>query len=816
MPLSIPPKTRYDLEWDRIVDELAGYAATLAGRARCLDLEFIDSIEEARTELKRVTEFRDLLRLADPPSLAGVSSYTAELVLKARKGATLQIEELLEVADTVEAANRLATRMRRGREQSPALFALCEAISELHEPVDVVLKAIDRTHRELRDSASAELGAMRQKVRNLHRKVKSKLDSLLTSEQVKPLLRDNYYTIREDRYVLPVKTAEKAGLKGIVHGSSGTGQTIFVEPREMVTLNNDLTLAQMEVQREETRILKALSAVIAENATPVTENLKILTRLDVVQAKARLAEELDCTEPELVPQARFNLRAARHPLLLLKHIEVVPNDLYLGDSFNVLVLSGANTGGKTVALKTMGLCVLMAWAGMHIPARSGSTVGRFAQVFAVMGDEQSLADDLSTFSANITKLNHVLTECDAESLVLLDEIVVGTDPRQGAALAQAIVEGMADAGARCVVTTHYERLKRLAFARTDFANAAVGLSESTLKPNYHILIGVSGASSAFDIASELGVLGRIVKRAQTLMDGESDELDGMVERLQEEVVRQQAKNRELEAAKAELERLQGEMKERLRALEARERQEIVIKRREVLEEIAGVREELRGIIRELQGGPRQMAEANAAMQRLTRIEQEAGRREQEAVREARADEPAPSPDPRQANRRLLRREELEPGARVYIANLGQTGVIVQAPDKRDQALVEVGRLKMRIPAERLMSLHAGEGSSGFAKERNRLKEAIVGAREESPDSNAMTLDLRGERVEEALAMTDAFLDRSLRRNAPFVYIIHGHGTGRLKEAIREAVARSPYVSSFRPGQRGEGQDGVTVVMLKTR
>jgi DNA mismatch repair protein MutS2 len=814
--LKVSEKTLYDLEWDRIVDELAGYASTLGGRARCLSLPFYETFADVRAELARVTEFRELLQMSDPPSLGGVSSNTSELVLQATKGAALSISELLEVADTVEAANNILGRMRRSQERFPALFDLVDAISELKEPVAYINRAVDRARGELKDSASEQLGPMRQRVRNLHKNVKRHLDSLLTSEQVAPLLRDNYYTVRDDRYVLPVKTAEKAGLRGIVHGSSGTGQTLYIEPHEMVELNNDLALAQMEVEREVLRILKELSGIVAQHGTIITANLATLTVLDVVQAKAKLAEDLECSEPDIVEDARVHLSAARHPLLLLKQIKVVPNDLYIGQDFRVLILSGANTGGKTVALKTLGLSVLMAWAGMHICAQPGSTVGRFTNIFTVMGDEQSLADDLSTFSANIKNLNQVLTQCGEQSLVLLDEIVVGTDPRQGAALAQAIVEGMADTGARCIVTTHYERLKRLAFARADFANAAVGLSEDTLKPTYHIYIGVSGVSSAFDIAVELGVLTPIITRAKSLMDGDHDELDGMVERLQEELTRQKDKNRQLEDAKRELEARRDDYERRIAALEARERAEIVVRRREVVEDIEQAREQVRETIRSLQRGA-QMSDATAAMEDLKKQEEVARTKQREAEKALEESKPAPVPQKKgEPSRRVLDENELGEGTQVFIANLGQTGVIVQPPDKRGQALVEVGRLKMRIPAERLLSAHASEKPTHMGKERNSFKEAILSARAKDSGDQEMTLDLRGERVEESLGMMDGFLDRAMRRNAPFVYVIHGHGTGRLKEAIREHLARSPYVKSFRPGQRGEGQDGVTVVMLNGR
>lgn len=808
MPLSVSENTLYDLEWDRVVDALAGHAATLNGRARCLALPFYESVSEAAAEIERVAEYRRLAEMSDPPSLAGISSEVAGFVVKTQKHGVLEIGELLMVADTIKAGNRILKRMSGDADSSPKLSELCEGITPLHQSVSAIEHAVDRRREELKDSASGELGPLRRQVRNLHAKIKRKLDDLLGSQTVKALLRDNYFTIRDDRYVLPVKTAEKAGLKGIVHGSSGTGQTIYVEPKEMVSINNDLIMAEMAVVREELRILSNLSRLVAEEGQALLANLEILTELDVVQAKARLSEMLDCRAPKMLEQSRFFLKKASHPLLLMKDVETIANDLYLGDDFKALIISGANTGGKTVALKTMGLSVLMAWSGMHIPAAEGSTVGRFDSLFTVMGDEQSLADDLSTFSANIIKLNEVIKGCGERSLILLDEIVVGTDPRQGAALAQAIVESMADSGARMVITTHYERLKRLAYARDDFANAAVGLGEESLKPNYHVHIGVPGASAAFNIAQELGVIDHVVQRARNLMEGGDDELDGMVARLQEEITKQKEEVRRLEKAKEDLELVRATYERRLRLLESRERQEIVIRRKEVIEEIAEAREQVREIIRTLQKGGT-MSEATRAMEELKRREEEA----EEAVSAQEKKPKVEQVGSKDDGRKALTADALRPDMEVYIANLNQKGVVVQGADKRGMALVAVGRLKMRIPVERLKALNAGERGE-VKKKGGNLKEALLSGSDGHESNQTISCDVRGERVEEAMMMVESFLDRAMQRNAPFVYIIHGHGTGRLKSVLREYFKTSPYVQKFRPGERGEGQDGVTVVVMK--
>ena len=809
MTLKVSEKTLYDLEWDRVTDALSGYAATLGGRARCLALPFFDDISDARLSIERVAEFRGLLNKDDAPSLAGVSSNVSLLIVKAEKGGILEISELGDVASTTEAGNRVSRSMSRKRESSPRLAELCSGITVLTEALDAISYAIDIDRGEIRDRASAELGGMRKRVRDLHVKIKRKLGDLLENNRVRPFLRDDYYTIREDRYVLPVKAQEKSGVKGIVHGSSGSGRTLFIEPREMVTVNNDLLLAQMEVEREERRILRGLSGKVAAEGALIASNLDVLTELDIVQAKARLADLLDLAPPEMSEEAAFELKTARHPLLVLKGVDVVDNDLYLGGDFKALVLSGANTGGKTVALKTMGLSVLMARAGMHIPAEAGSLVGAFSSVFSVMGDEQSLSDDLSTFSANILKLNEILDSCGEGSLILLDEIVVGTDPRQGAALAQAIVEGMAKRGARIVVTTHYDRLKQLAYADSDFANAAVGLSGETLKPTYKVTIGVPGSSASFRIAEELGVKADVVNRASELIEGEATEIDRMILKLQEEVAAQKAELEGLKARKQDLESAKAAYESKLKLLELREKREIIVRRKELLEEIRKAENEVRDIIRNLQKGG-DMRRATAAMESLREKEREAER----GIADLEEDEerPAVEPEGLAIKRKPLEMEELKADTPVYVASLNRKGVIVEPPDRRGLALVEVGRLKMRMPADRLRELRPDERVQREKSRETGIRRAFLEDRESDGDA-PITCDLRGERVEEALEMADAFLDRALRQSLPFVYFIHGHGAGRLKSALREHFKNSPYVQKFRPGQRGEGSDGVTVVVL---
>ncbi len=553
-----------------------------------------------------------------------------------------------------------------------------------------------------------------------------------------------------------------------------------------------------------------MTAAVAEDGDAILRNLEILKELDVVSAKAHSAEMLNCNKPEIVGEALLDLKKACHPLLAIKGIEVMPNDLQIGEDFSVLVVSGVNAGGKTVALKTMGLCFLMAMAGLHTPCAEGSRIGMFSELVTVMGDEQSLSDGLSTFSANIHSLNRMLDTCRPDSLLLLDEIIIGTDPQQGAMLAQAVMEKIAAKQARCAVATHYDSLKRLAFSREGFSNAAVGFSEEKLKPTYSLTIGMPGSSSAFNMARELGLADDIVDRAVELDSGGS-EIETMVLALEREVERQHEIQAALERKLADIERQKLEYARKLELLKSREWELEDRHQQELLEEVCKAKEEVRGVVRELQKDG-SMRDANEALKKLRDQEDELAKRQSRSRQLKREEEQSRKPGARkQPKQPVTNPEDIKTGMWVHISNLDRNGVVVEPPEGNKAALVEVGRLKMRIPTERMCILPASQKpQSKTGKITMSDSFSSVGGDSGKP----LTCDLRGEMVDEALSMVDSFLDRALRANAPFVYFIHGHGTGRLKHALRDYLRSVSYVKSFRPGERGEGQDGVTVVVLE--
>ncbi len=817
--LSVSKKTLHDLEWHRVTEALAERADTEMGREVCLEPPFHTNTETLRHQLTAVDEVRLLMDRGEPPRIGGVYSVAGYLP-QAQKRIFLDVEPLQEIASTMEAGNRLRGYFHLHRDHAPTLAEIAGRLQPLTESLQRIRFTIDPETGRIQDYASEELNRLRKEAAGLHRRLKERLDSMMRDQGVLSALQDEYFTLRDDRYVLPVRSGEKNEVDGIVHGHSQTGQTLYIEPREMVEMNNRLKMVDMAIRREERRILLELTDAVAEESEPLLRNLDILTDLDVFIAKARLAEEMDGSMPEVLDTPGMVLRGARHPILLLDGLDVVANDLAIGEDFAVLVLSGVNTGGKTVTLKTLGLCALMLRAGLHPPVAPGSRIGVFHEIVTAMGDEQSIEDRLSTFSANIANLNRILESCDERTLVLLDEIIIGTDPVQGAALAQAMLEGIAGRKARCVVTTHYDRLKQLAYARNDFANAAVGIGENSQRPNYRVTIGIPGASSAFQVAKELGVLTEVLDRARNLVQDNDSQLNTMVQKLQLELEHQQSLRRELEEQHDELSRQKDELLSKQRELD----EEIHTLRRErkqaVNEEIRKAQDDVKAIVRNLQrgGGIKQANQTLADLrERERRMDKELNEMPLPAVHTHRnTDLPHGVPGNRH-DPSLPGYYDLQAGTTVHLHKLGQNGTIIEPPDNRGLALVEVGRLKMRVAAEDL-SWAEGEPMRTEPSRLPDLAEQLGRAMEsKKPDeptpAAALRCDLRGERVEEALEMTENFLDRARRERVKLVTVIHGHGTGRLKAAVRTFLRESSYVKEWRPGERGEGGDGVSMVTL---
>ena len=766
------------LDWPELCTRLAAQADSSRGRTACQGLPLCESAAEARERMADVSELDTLLRLGESLPGLGFPEIEAHL-LAVGQGVPLGPEELRQVADFCETAaharrfyGRIASE--DPRLQAPRMSKLAAGLGHHDELVRMARETFDAAG-ELRDGASPELGRLRRDRDMAASRVRSEAERLLQSEEYAPFLQDEFVTLREDRFVLPLRASFKSMGLGIVHDTSRTGETVFIEPTALVELNNRLKVAEIEIRRESRRILEELAGVVSQAAEGLRKDREILTRLDLLAAAARLAVAYDGVAVEIVDEPIVDLRLLRHPLLALRAVEsrskITPNDLALGQvaersQAKALVISGPNAGGKTVLLKSVGLAALLARAGLPVPAARGSRVGFFHQVLADIGDQQSVMGDLSTFSAHLANLSGILdlaqAATDENLLVLCDELMVGTHPEQGAALARAMLEVLADAPGLVLVTTHFDSLKALAETDTRFRNAGMEYDLQKLRPTFRLKDGVPGRSYAFDIAARIGLPESVLERARALMDSGNLGLEETLRNLQQREQALEQSNQALETARRELEQAKQDLdaqtdasQEAAAALGRRER-ELAVRSREAVD--AAVRD---------------------ARESISEIVREAKR-----TRTAQAVEAARAALDRKAKEVTAALPEAEP--------------------------LDVTKLRQAL-ANRALGVSATSkkpSTPSFRSSDERAAEPV------SMQNRANTLDLRGQRADEALAELEAFLDRTALEGADTVYIIHGHGTGALRKVVREYLATSPYVERHRPGGKGEGGDGVSVVSLR--
>jgi DNA mismatch repair protein MutS2 len=774
---SLARQYREFLDWPELCTRLASQAQSSRGATACQALPLCESAAEARERMADVSELQNLLRLGESLPALGFPEIEAHLQAVAQ-GVPLGPEELRQVADLCETAanaRRFYGRIadQDPRVQAPRMSKLAAGLGYHDELVRMAREAFDAAG-ELRDGASPELGRLRRERDMAASRVRGEAERLLQSEEYAPFLQDQFVTLREDRFVLPLRASFKSMGLGIVHDTSRTGETVFVEPTALVELNNRLKVAEIEIRRESRRILEELAGEVSQAAEGLRQDREILCRLDVLAAAARLSVAYDGAPVEIVDEPIVDLQSLRHPLLALRAVasgtKVTPNDVALGlvskrSTAKALVVSGPNAGGKTVLLKSVGLAALLARAGLPVPAAPGSRVGFFQQVLADIGDQQSVMGDLSTFSAHLANLSGILDLARAASdenvLILCDELMVGTHPEQGAALARAMLEVLADAPGLVLVTTHFDNLKALAETDARFRNAGMEYDLQKLRPTFRLRDGVPGRSYAFDIAARIGLPEAVLDRARVLMDAGNLGLEETLRNLQQREQALERSNQALETARSELEQAKEDLTAQADASQAaadalgRRERELAVHSREAID--AAVRE---------------------AREAITEIVREAKR-----TRTAHAVEAARAALDRKAKEATESLPEAEP--------------------------LDVTRLRQAL-ANRALGVSATSKKAGasFAKATERPDEPV------SMQTGANTLDLRGQRADEALGELEAFLDRTALEGADVVFVIHGHGTGALRKVVREYLATSPYVERYRPGGRGEGGDGVSVVSLR--
>ena len=758
------------LDFPRIRDLLAREAGSPQGRDLCLALEPAPTLEGARRAQEELRSLAELEPVLGPPPTSGMVPVEEHLRAARREGICLPVEALLEVRDTVVVCQGVLDYL----EDAAAEGSLLGVYAGQVRPLDLLVDRFERTfgpRGDVLDGASPELGAIRSELRRLRERARRSLAAVLRDADLGPVVQDDFITIRAGRYVIPLRTDFRGYLKGIVHDRSRTGATFFVEPMEVVEINNRIGAVLEEEKAEIRRILTALTREVGREAGAIRTNVAVAAHLDSLWARLALSRRLGAVPPDLTDRPELDLRQARHPLLALQTgLEVVPVDLRVGGGSRMLLITGANAGGKTVALKTAGLLALMARSGLFVPAAEGSRVGWFDPVFADIGDEQDLDRQLSTFTGHVARIREVIERSGPGTLALLDELGAGTDPGEGGALALAVLETLLEQGVTVVATTHLEGLKAFAYARPEAENAAVAFDPDTGRPLYRLIYGRAGRSNAIEVAERAGLPGRVVQRARAYLQGRGEpgaELLQDLERAREEARQAAERARELERAAAE--RL-AEVEQRLREAEEERRRA----RREALVE---ARREIERARRELARQIRRFARGRASQQEAERAVRETSERLERAL--------APPSPP--ASREAL--ASVEPGLAVRVVSLGREGRVVESSGAK--AVVDLDGLRVNVA---LGDLAPARGTPARTPDSEGPRVRVDAAR--APADVVIV----GCRVEEALSRVDRALDNAILAGLSSFRIVHGRGTGALRRAVREHLEAETRVRALRPEQ----------------
>ena len=785
------------LELDKILAMLAEQTGCEDSRRLALETEPKTTLREAQRLMDRTADAHMLACRFGAPSLRGVKNVTGAL-RRAEMGATLSLPELLDIERFLKALREMKDfRSNYEGEQATSLDELFESLMpnlRIEEKIGFTVVS----EEEVSDTASPTLADIRRKIRNSQAKVKEQLDRIIHSQTYQKFLQEPIVTMRDGRYCVPVKSEYRQEIKGMVHDTSGTGATIFIEPASVVEENNETRVLRAKEQQEIQRILHEISEDIGNHAQTFIEDYSALLELDLYFAKARLADKMNAVVPKLTDDGKICLSKARHPLI--DKTKIVPVDITLGCDFDVLVITGPNTGGKTVTLKTIGLLTLMAMCGMMIPAGESSSVSVFESVFADIGDEQSIEQSLSTFSSHINNTIRILDEANDRSLVLLDELGAGTDPVEGAALAVAIIERLKLYGAKLAATTHYAEIKMYALQTPRVENACCEFDVETLSPTYRLLVGVPGKSNAFAISERLGMDESIVNRARELVSTENANFEDVVGKLEESRQELEKEHQKAEQYRRETEKIRAEIAKEKEEMEKNKEKELEAARLSAKKLVEQVRTEAQKLIDEITETQKLADSENSAdMIARARAQMKTGVGRLQDI----ADPIASGKNEYRLPRKLVR------GDVVRINGMNREGTVVALPDGQGYCTVQTGIMKSKVHISelRLVENNKKKNTLGGGTVTNSIESA-------SRRAAASEIDLRGMDVEQALLEMDRFLDECVILNLKTVSIIHGKGTGALRAAVHQALKKNKAVRSFRLGVYGEGENGVTIVELK--
>ncbi len=779
------------LEYDKVRQQVATYCTSSIGKSAVDELVPQTDYEKVVQLLEEMDEGLSILRVKGNVPMGGIFDVRPA-ARRAQIGGMLSAMELMEVSSTIRASRILRNFIEDIESEEvieiPHFIDKKEAMPVLTGLQHEINNCIDDNGSVL-DSASQTLRSIRQSLRAEEAKVRSKLESLIRGSNASKMLSDTLVTIRNDRFVIPVKQEYRHHYGGIVHDQSSSGQTLFIEPDSIVQANNEIHRLKMKEQAEIERILLALSAMVEEVAPDLFNLVKVLGEIDVILAKGKYGQANKCTMPKMNNDGYIRLVRARHPLLPIE--TAVPNDIEFGKDITAIVITGPNTGGKTVTLKTVGLCTLMAQAGLPVPALDGSELAVFKQLFADIGDEQSIEQSLSTFSSHMVNIVDILQKFDDESLVLFDELGAGTDPQEGAALAISILDEVHGRGARVMATTHYPELKAYGYNRPGVANASVEFDIETLSPTYRLLIGVPGRSNAFEISNRLGLPESIIDRAKSFTGTDRHEVESMIASLEKTRRKSEDDAERSHDLLMESEELRKELQGKLQAYE--ERKEALDKKakekaRKIVDEAKREAESIIAELREMRKNADQVVKEHELIEARKRLEEATPLDNNKVLKKA--------------AQVKARAQNLVVGDEVKVLSYGQRGTLLEKVSNSEW-VVQMGILKMKI----------ADSDLEYIKPEKEPVQRIAGVKNRTSHVK-LELDLRGERYEDAIIRTEKYIDDALLANYGRVSIIHGVGTGALRQGIQSYLKKHKRVKSFRFGEAGEGGLGVTVVELK--
>ncbi len=781
------------LELDKVFEYLSAFAISSLGAQRCRNAQIYEDVNTIKKELLITSQARDIVNKAINVPIDNI--YDIEKSLEdAQKHIRLGEEEIVNTARTLRTSRLMKNFTETYSKDYPELCELSVNLFTDKELEDRIFNTFTPS-LTVKEDATAELKRLYQTLRDTNANVKTCVSSLLQNSDFTSNLQDSVYTQRDGRTVFQVKAECKNKVSGIVHDVSASNQTFFIEPEILVGLNNKIRETEAQIHIEIEKILKTLSNQIGEHSQEIKQSNLILTEFDFIFAKAKYSATFDGVSAQITDEKILNLKMMKNPVLIKSKTDIVENDFYMTSDKNCMIITGSNTGGKTVVLKTAGLLTLMTKAGLHIPCYEAQ-IYPFKKIYADIGDEQSILQNLSTFSAHMTNIVNIINHSDSESLILLDELCAGTDPKEGASLAQAVLEYLQKKNAFTIATTHYGELKSLAYLKSGFVNASVEFNINTLQPTYKLLIGIPGASNAISVAKNLGLKDDIVTNARENYFTEKDNTAKVLEELQKTQQELSDSKRVIEEKEENVKRLEQSLNDKLNEIKKEKKKNIHIYKKKYETSLDEARDEIKDILKQMREEKSEKI-ARRSFHRLAGIET--------AMRSNfRADE-----DEIAEKYTPIDWENIKIGDSVMITDLNQEVILLSMPDKNKNVQIQMGQLKTKVKQNKLAVLN-----KNLIKREAKAKGVYKKDFSLERRSISQTLDLRGYRCEEALDEIEAYLDKASLVNLSPVYIIHGHGTGALKQVIREYLMHSPYVAKFRPGENAEGGDGVSVVDIK--